>query len=139
VLAHCVSAFTRAAPPCSSVTAESSPRRRKSDSPAEPRAWLSRQPDSLCLNEAKTGAGGAPGASLAVYRGGNHESERKRGTRLPDALKAAYLGPDYEQTDSERPLSESGAVFGGGVDARLIELTATELDNGQAAGGSGRR
>jgi carbamoyltransferase len=90
--------------------------------------------DRIFIQPAAGDAGGALGAALAVYHAENHGSERKSGTQQPDAMQGAYLGPAYEQTDSERRLSESGAVFGVVDDAGLIEQTAAALANGQAVG-----
>jgi len=76
--------------------------------------------DRIFIQPAAGDAGGALGAALAVYHAENHRSERNSGTRQPDAMQGAYLGPAYEQTDIERRLSESGAVFDVVDDAALI-------------------
>ena len=64
---------------------------------------------------------------------------RRDALRLANAAErghdeGAYLGPAYEQTEIERRLLESGAVFGVVGDAELIERTAAALANGQAVG-----
>jgi carbamoyltransferase len=90
--------------------------------------------DRIFIQPAAGDAGGSLGAALAVYHAENHGSERTSDTQQPDAMQGAYLGPAYEQSDIERRLSESGAVFGVVDDAELIERTAAALANGQAVG-----
>jgi carbamoyltransferase len=90
--------------------------------------------DRIFVQPAAGDAGGALGAALAVYHAENHGSDRKGTAQKPDAMQGAYLGPAYEQTDIERRLLESGAVFGVVDDAELIEQTAAALANGHAVG-----
>jgi carbamoyltransferase len=90
--------------------------------------------DRIFIQPAAGDAGGALGAALAVHHAENHRRDRKGGTQRPDAMQGAYLGPAYEQTDIERRLSESGAVFRVVDDSELIEQTAAALANGQAVG-----
>ncbi|MDQ6867776.1 MAG: carbamoyltransferase [Pseudomonadota bacterium] len=90
--------------------------------------------DRIFIQPAAGDAGGALGAALAVHHAENQGSARKGVTQQLDAMQGAYLGPAYEQTDIERRLSESGAVFGVVDDSELIEQTAAALANGQAVG-----
>jgi carbamoyltransferase len=74
-------------------------------------------------------AGGALGAALAAYH--QHKDKRRivDDNRL-DAMSGSYLGPSYDDDDSERRLTAVGAKFtrlsGDGLIARAVEDLATE-------------
>jgi carbamoyltransferase len=90
--------------------------------------------DQIFIQPAAGDAGGALGAALAISHAENPGSDRKGAAQKPDAMQGAYLGPCFEQTDIQRRLSKSGAVFDVVDDAGLIEQTASALANGQAVG-----
>ncbi|WGJ14347.1 carbamoyltransferase [Methylocapsa sp. D3K7] len=90
--------------------------------------------DGIFVQPAAGDAGGALGAALAVYHAENHRSDRKAAMQKRDAMRGAYLGPCYEQSDIERRLTKSGAVFAVVDEAALIEQTAAALADGQAVG-----
>ena len=49
-------------------------------------------------------------------------------------MKGSYLGPAYTQSEIERRLSASGAVFDNVSEQELIDITAQALANGKAVG-----
>lgn len=87
--------------------------------------------DQIWVQPAAGDAGGALGAALAAW----HSYEDKpRVPRARDAMKGAYLGPDFTQDDIESRLTAQGATFATLSDEDLIERTATALADGLAVG-----
>jgi len=87
--------------------------------------------EHIWIQPASGDAGGAIGAALGAYHlmlGG-----ARRPARL-DAMKGAYLGPDYSQEDIERRLSSAGAAFEVESQDTMIERVASALAEGKAVG-----
>jgi carbamoyltransferase len=91
--------------------------------------------DDIFVQPAAGDAGGAVGAALAVYY---HEEGRPRprgkNDTAPDAMKGAYLGPSFAQTDIEARLRAAGARFDVLDEAAMLERTAKALADGMAVG-----
>ncbi|HEX6103302.1 MAG TPA: carbamoyltransferase [Alphaproteobacteria bacterium] len=76
-------------------------------------------------------AGGALGAAYAVY---HRFCDRPRLGNVQDLMKGGYLGPEFEQPDIERRLTQAGAKFEVMSDSDLIGHTAAALEEGKAVG-----
>ncbi|MDF2764484.1 MAG: hypothetical protein K0S81_1478, partial [Rhodospirillales bacterium] len=76
-------------------------------------------------------AGGALGAAYAVY---HRFCDRPRLGNVQDLMKGGYLGPEFEQPDIERRLTQAGAKFEVLSDSDLIGRTAAALEEGKAVG-----
>ena len=88
--------------------------------------------ENIWVQPAAGDAGGALGAALAVHHrefGGARTLE----PRL-DAMKGAYLGPEFAQAEVEARLAAAGAVFETLDDAELVRRTVAGLADGQAVG-----
>lgn len=87
----------------------------------------------IWIQPAAGDAGGSIGAAYAAWHSelGN---DRKRDRSQRDAMKGAYLGPEYAQSDIERRLAKMGAVFEVLPEDALINETATALVDGKAVG-----
>lgn len=84
----------------------------------------------IYIQPAAGDAGGALGAALAAYYMQLDKPRRPAG----DAMKGAYLGPQFDQVEIEERLRRSGAVFETLDDLALIEAAATDLEQGKALG-----
>lgn len=87
--------------------------------------------DKIWIQPAAGDAGGAVGAALGAYY---LMLGHPRVAPARDAMKGAYLGPEFTQADTERRLQGIGAVFTSVTDAELIDLTAKALAEGKAVG-----
>jgi len=87
--------------------------------------------DRIWIQPAAGDAGGALGAALAAYY---LMLGQPRTIASGDAMKGAYLGPAFPQSEIEQRLIEAGAVFEKVGDDELIEVTARALASGQAVG-----
>jgi carbamoyltransferase len=76
-------------------------------------------------------AGGALGAAYAVY---HRFCDRPRLGNVQDLMKGGYLGPEFEQPDIERRLTQAGAKYEVLSDSDLIGHTAAALEDGKAVG-----
>ena len=88
--------------------------------------------ENIWIQPAAGDAGGAIGAALGAYHimlGG--ERNILHGI---DGMKGSYLGPDYEQAEIERQLTDAGAVFTTLSEEDLIDVTASALAEGKAVG-----
>ena len=86
---------------------------------------------NLWLQPAAGDAGGALGAALAAH---HIHLGQPRATRKPDAMRGAYLGPEFAQADIERRLNAAGAVFAVLDDAALFDACAKGLAEEKALG-----
>ena len=77
-------------------------------------------------------AGGALGAALAVYH--LHLKNGRTTDGVHDAMRGAYLGPEFSSAEIERRLKSAGAQFVRLSDDELIEACAEELVAGSALG-----
>ena len=87
--------------------------------------------DRIWIQPAAGDAGGALGAALAFYY---LMLDKPREANSNDAMKGAYLGPAYAQSDIERSLHEVGAVYSIVTDHELVSKTAFALAEGKAVG-----
>lgn len=87
--------------------------------------------DGLWIQPASGDAGGAVGAALGAYHMLLNEP---RTIRRGDSMKGAYLGPEYDQANIERRLTQVGARFTTVSDEQVINLTARALVEGKAVG-----
>lgn len=87
--------------------------------------------DQVWIQPAAGDAGGAIGAALAVYY---LMLNQPRTIESKDAMKGAYLGPAYAQSDIERSLQAVGAVYSVVTERELISKTALALAEGHAVG-----
>ncbi|NND41984.1 MAG: hypothetical protein HKO04_07895 [Silicimonas sp.] len=88
--------------------------------------------DDIWIQPAAGDAGGAVGAALAVHHmmnGGERPPPKGK-----DAMKGAYLGPDFSDDEIEQRLAAAGAVFKILDDTDTIDLAARALADGKAIG-----
>lgn len=89
---------------------------------------------NIWIQPAAGDAGGALGAALAAWHI-HYENKRKPSNIASlDAMKGAYLGPCYNNSEIETELSNCGAIFEKFTEKGLIEEVATALSNGKAVG-----
>jgi carbamoyltransferase len=88
--------------------------------------------EQIWIQPAAGDAGGALGAALVAYYG--YANKPRVITSGKDAMKGAYLGPSFEQTEIEKRLTACGAKFEVLDDAVLISTCAQHLADGRALG-----
>jgi carbamoyltransferase len=86
----------------------------------------------MWIQPAAGDAGGALGAALAAYFIHHRQPRVLNGDT--DGMRGAYLGPEFEQHDIERRLSEAGAVFTVCNDSELLDRSVEALEEGKAVG-----
>jgi len=86
--------------------------------------------EHLYIQPAAGDAGGALGAALVGY----HLQLRQPRQAHGDAMRGAYLGPEFAQADIEARLGRSGAKFARLDDAALLSSCARDLAAGKALG-----
>lgn len=88
--------------------------------------------DNLWIQPAAGDAGGALGAALGAY----HILHGKERTLSPsrDAMRGAYLGPDFSPDEIETALTAAEARFTKVSDQELTDQTAKALADGKAVG-----
>ena len=86
--------------------------------------------DDIYIQPAAGDAGGALGAALAGY----HLQLGKERQANGDAMRGAYLGPEYSQAEIELALGACGARFQRLQEAELLEACAQDLAQGKALG-----
>jgi carbamoyltransferase len=64
--------------------------------------------DDIWIQPAAGDAGGALGAAYAVWH--IHDGEPRRIENTPDAMRGAFLGPEFSSRDIERTINRYGAV-----------------------------
>jgi carbamoyltransferase len=88
--------------------------------------------EKIWIQPASGDAGGALGAALCAYYG---LAGKPRVNKCScDAMKGAYLGPEFGQKDIEHRLQTMGARFEVLSDSELIERSASALAEGKALG-----
>ncbi len=85
----------------------------------------------LWIQPASGDAGGAVGAALAVH---HLHLNLERRVQAVDSMRGAYLGPAFTDDEIAAELSSLGANFERLSPAELIEATARDLAEGNAAG-----
>jgi len=86
--------------------------------------------DHIYIQPASGDAGGSLGAALAGYHMQLGQKRQVNG----DAMRGAYLGPAFAQTEIEARLKNSGAKFDLLEDVALIDKCAADLALGKALG-----
>ena len=90
--------------------------------------------ENIWVQPAAGDAGGALGAALASY---HIEAKQPRLALAPaalDGMAGSYLGPDYDQDEIERRLTEAGAKFTRLSQNDMLATTAKALEDGKAVG-----
>jgi carbamoyltransferase len=88
--------------------------------------------DNIWIQPAAGDAGGALGAALSAWHL-HHNGERNL-TVNGDAMRGAYLGPEFSDSEVEAELAACGAVYKKLSDDELIESVSTSLSNEKAVG-----
>jgi len=87
--------------------------------------------ENVWVQPAAGDAGGALGAALAAYYQ-HHGAPR---AVSPNTMRGSYLGPSFEQQETERRLRMAGARFSVcRTDDELLERCSTSIAEGQAVG-----
>ena len=86
--------------------------------------------EQIYIQPAAGDAGGALGAALVGYHMQLGQGRRVNG----DAMRGAYLGPEFTQAQIEARLKSCGARFEVMEEEALIETTAEDLAQGKALG-----
>ena len=77
-------------------------------------------------------AGGALGAALSTWY--LHHKKERSTSKERDAMKGAYLGPEFSDTEIEAELTACGAAFKKLSQNKLIDEVASALANEKAVG-----
>ncbi len=88
--------------------------------------------DNIWIQPASGDAGGALGAALSTWY--IHHNKERFPTKERDAMKGAYLGPEFTDTEIETELNECDATFNKLSKEELIETVATALANEKVVG-----
>ena len=88
--------------------------------------------DNIWIQPAAGDAGGALGAALSTWYL-HHNRERLASTKR-DAMKGAYLGPEFTDKEIEAELTACGAKFKKLSEAEMIEEVASALADEKAVG-----
>jgi carbamoyltransferase len=88
--------------------------------------------DNVWIQPAAGDAGGALGAALLIWH--LHLNKARRVSVSHDAMKGAYLGPDFSDIEIEEELKEVGAVYQKISEKSLINQVAIALANEKAIG-----
>jgi carbamoyltransferase len=88
--------------------------------------------DNIWIQPAAGDAGGALGAALSTWYL-HHNKERVVSTER-DAMKGAYLGPEFTDSEIGAELTACGAVFKKYSEAEMIEEVVSALANEKAVG-----
>ena len=88
--------------------------------------------DNIWIQPAAGDAGGALGAALSTWY--LHHSKERVASREQDAMKGAYLGPEFTDAEVEAELTACGATFKKLSEDKLIDTVATALAGEKAVG-----
>ncbi|MDC0146191.1 carbamoyltransferase [Amylibacter sp.] len=88
--------------------------------------------DNIWIQPAAGDAGGALGAALSTWF--LHHNKERGTSKERDAMKGAYLGPEFSDAEIEAELIECGATFKKLSENELIETVATALADEKAVG-----
>ncbi len=88
--------------------------------------------DNIWIQPAAGDAGGALGAALSTWY--LHHNKQRIASKGLDAMKGAYLGPEFTDAEIEAELTESGATFKKLSEDELLETVATALAEKKAIG-----
>jgi carbamoyltransferase len=88
--------------------------------------------DNIWIQPAAGDAGGALGAALSTWY--LHHNKERISSKERDAMKGAYLGPEFTDTEIEAELTACGARFKKLTEAEMIEEVAFALAEEKAVG-----
>ena len=88
--------------------------------------------DNIWIQPAAGDAGGALGAALSTWY--LHHKKERSTSKERDAMKGAYLGPEFTDTEIEAELTACGAQFKKLSAAEMIEEVASALADEKAVG-----
>ena len=88
--------------------------------------------DNIWIQPAAGDAGGALGAALSTWY--LHHNQLRVVSTERDAMKGAYLGPEFTDNEIETELTECGANFKKLSEAEMIEEVASALADEKAVG-----
>ena len=88
--------------------------------------------DNIWIQPAAGDAGGALGAALSTWY--LHHNKERVVSKERDAMKGAYLGPEFTDAEVEAELTACGATFEKLSEDKLIDTVATALANEKAVG-----
>jgi len=88
--------------------------------------------DNIWIQPAAGDAGGALGAALSTWY--LHHKKERITSKERDAMKGAYLGPEFADTEIEAELVACGAIFKKLSEEELIDAVATALGDEKAVG-----
>ncbi|WP_336970126.1 carbamoyltransferase [Sphingobium aromaticiconvertens] len=90
--------------------------------------------EGIWVQPAAGDAGGSLGAALYVWNKMRPEGDGAGKEGAGDAMRGAYLGPEYGQPEIERRLKAAGAVFETHTSDEITAETAEALGEGKAIG-----
>jgi carbamoyltransferase len=88
--------------------------------------------DNIWIQPAAGDAGGALGAALSTWY--LHHNKERSVSKERDAMKGAYLGPDFKDNEIEAELKACGAIYKKYSDSELIDEVAKALADEKAVG-----
>ena len=88
--------------------------------------------DNIWIQPAAGDAGGALGAALSTWY--LYHNKKRVALKQRDAMKGAYLGPEFTDAEIESELTACGATFKKLSEDELIETVATALASEKAVG-----
>ena len=88
--------------------------------------------DNIWIQPAAGDAGGALGAALSAWY--LHHNNERTVSKERDAMKGAYLGPEFSDTEIEAELTACGATFKKFSQNDMIEAVASALADEKAVG-----
>jgi len=88
--------------------------------------------ENIWIQPAAGDAGGALGAALSAWY--LHHANERKVSKSRDAMKGAYLGPEFTDTQIEKELAACGGKYHKLSEQALIEKTATALASEKAVG-----
>ena len=88
--------------------------------------------DNIWIQPAAGDAGGALGAAMSAWY--LHPASKREVSKERDAMKGAYLGPEFDDTEIESELTACGASFTKLSEEVLIDTVVTALADEKAVG-----
>jgi len=88
--------------------------------------------DEIWIQPAAGDAGGALGAALSTWH--LHHNKERSVSKERDAMKGAFLGPEFSDTEIEAELTTCGAIFKKLSESEMIEEVSSGLADEKAVG-----
>jgi carbamoyltransferase len=88
--------------------------------------------DKIWIQPAAGDAGGALGAALSTWH--LHHNKKRSVSKERDAMKGAFLGPEFSDTEIEAELTTCGAIFKKLSESEMIEEVSSGLADEKAVG-----